>query len=131
MGVEAAYWGKPSILVGRCIYERLGSVYTPQTHEEVVALVRKRNLSPLPVEGALKVALFWSQGGRSIQHFNGDRRQGFDFDGHQFKKTPFESIRYKFAKFVEKVVLGHLINYGLGRTSRQMSQMPKGDECAI
>lgn len=116
MGVEAAYWGKPSILVGRCIYERLGSVYTPRSHEEVVALVRQRNLPPLPVEGALKVALFWSEGGRAIPHFGGDRKQGFDFDGQRIGKTAFETLRYNFAKFIEKGLLGRTINYGLGST---------------
>lgn len=117
MGVEAVYAQKPSVLVGRCVYERLGSVHVPKTHEEVIRLLRQRNLPLLPVEGALKVALFWSQGGRSIPHFGGDRRQGFNFARRQIKKSWFESTRYNFAKFLEKVVLGCLINYGLGKTS--------------
>lgn len=120
MGVEAVYAGKPSILVGRCVYERLGSVYTPDSHEEVVHLLRQRELPRLPIEGALKVALFWSQGGHAIPHFGGDRTKGFNFSGHRIEKTSFERFRYNFAKLVEKVLLGEVINYGLGVTKSSM-----------
>lgn len=120
MGVEAVYAGKPSILVGRCVYERLGSVYTPMSHDEVVRLLRQRDLPSLPPEGALKVALFWSKGGHSIPHFGGDRKKGFDFSGHRIEKTSFEKFCYNIAKLIEKVLLGRMINYGLGTTKSRM-----------
>jgi len=115
MGVEAAYWGKPSILVGRCVYERLGSVYMPTTHEEVVELVRKRDLPVLPVEGAYKVALFWSLGGHSLHGFTGNRATGFRFADQRLGKTAWENLGYGLGKFFEKVILGKLINFGLRR----------------
>ena len=120
MGVEAVYWRKPSILVGRCVYERLGSVYTPKTHEEVIQLIRQRNLPQLPVEGALKVALFWSYGGHSIPHFGGNRKIGFDFRGTQIHMTTWERFRYNASKFIEKTILGRLVNEGYGKTRSMM-----------
>ncbi len=120
IGVEAAYWGKPSILVGRFIHERLGSLYTPKTHDEVVRLIRQRNLPPLSLAGALKFALFWSRGGGAIPHFGGDRSKGFNFSEHTITKTGIETAIYKVAKFIEKAVLGYLLNYGLGKTRSQM-----------
>jgi hypothetical protein len=115
MGVEAAYWGKPSILIGRCVYELLGSVYTPTTHEEVVELLRTRDLPALPVEGAYKVALFWSLGGHSLHSFTGNRSTGFRFAGRLLGKTLFEKLSYGFGKFFENIILGKLINFGLRR----------------
>lgn len=113
MGVEAVYAHKPSILVGRCVYERLGSVYTPSTHDAVIALLRQRNLPCLPAQGAHKVALFWTVGGHSLHLFAGDRQAGFMFAGKFVKKTTLEWMIYSLAKFFEQFVLNRLINYGL------------------
>ena len=113
MGIEAAYWGKPSVLVGRCVYEKFGSVYAPRSHQEVVNLILNRNLLPLPVEGALKIALFWKAGGSKISNFGGDRSNGFNFRGVQFKKTIFEVVRYNAYKIIEKFIFGYMINYGV------------------
>jgi Capsule polysaccharide biosynthesis protein len=121
IGIEAVYWKKPSILLGRCVYEKLGSVYTPATHEEAVRLLRDRNLSPLPVEGALKTAVFWSWGGNSIDHFGGNRKEGFNFMGHRLKKTRWEFLLYSLGKFIEKYVLGN-INYRFGTTQAQLRE---------
>ena len=115
MGIEAVYAGKPSILVGRCVYERLNSVYTPKTHDEVIDLLRKRNLPRLPVEGALKVALFWITGGRSIRYFGGDRRSGFNFNGYRIQKKYIEKIIYNSAKIFEKYFMGYIINSFFGK----------------
>jgi hypothetical protein len=125
MAVEAAYWGKPSILVGRAVYERLGSCYFPRTHEEVVALVRDRNLKPLPKEGALKVAIYFMKGGTSIPYFGGNRKRGFDFDGKHILKTTFETICYNLSKGFEKYVLGNWVNYKFGTTSEKLREIPK------
>ena len=122
MGVEAVYAGKPSILVGRCVYERLGSFYTPQSHDEVVSLLRQRNLPNLPVEGAMKVAVFWSEGGVSIPYFGGDRKAGFSFNRMRIKKTLLENLNYSCAKLIEKFFLGRVINYGMGNTRGQLKK---------
>jgi len=112
MGIEAAYWRKPSILVGRCVYEKFGSVYTPQSHSEVISLVRNRMLGPLAIDGALKIAFFWKVGGNEISYFGGNRSEGFNFNNKIIKKGLIETIKYNAAKFAEKYVYGYLINYG-------------------
>ena len=40
MGIEAVYWGKPSVLAGPCYYRDLGGCVVPKTHEGVVEAVR-------------------------------------------------------------------------------------------
>lgn len=58
-GIEAAYWGKPSILMGRAIYEDLGSCYKPKNIEEAIGLIPKK-IEPLEIEGAVKYG-YWEE----------------------------------------------------------------------
>jgi capsular polysaccharide biosynthesis protein len=53
VGIEATYWGKPSILADHATYERLNYAYLPNNHNELVKLV-KGNIKPLSIDGALK-----------------------------------------------------------------------------
>lgn len=57
MGIEATYWGKPSILAGRAIYENLDCVYRPRNYEELADLLRA-DLQPMPDLGA-KMYFYW------------------------------------------------------------------------
>ncbi len=114
IGIEAAYWGKPSILAGRCAYEKTGSVYVPTSHDELIELLKNRSLQPLSPLGAKKAALFWSCGGKGIEYFGGTRAQGYTFRGRYVRKSKVEQAIYFGAKFVEKYILGRLINCYLG-----------------
>lgn len=58
MGVEATYWGKPSILLGRAFYGGIGAAYEPQSLAEAVDLIATRNLDPKPKENALAYGAF-------------------------------------------------------------------------
>ena len=110
MGVEAAYWGKPSILLGRCAYERYHSVYVPTSHSEAVSLICNRELPSLDKEGAYKVGLFWSKGGKSLLNFSGNRKDGFKFLDHYIQKSFYGKLSFGIGKFFEKFILGRLIN---------------------
>jgi len=57
VGVEACYWGKPSILIGRSMYEDVDCCYIPKTHEEVIDLIQK-SLSPKKQINAIKYG-YW------------------------------------------------------------------------
>lgn len=41
VGVEATYWGKPSILAGRSAYEGWDAVWQPSTHEDLLAMLAR------------------------------------------------------------------------------------------
>lgn len=58
MGVEATYWGKPSILLGRCMYENLDVCYKPSRKEELISLIEE-HLLPKDKIGAYKFAYYW------------------------------------------------------------------------
>jgi len=51
-GIEAVYWGKPSIQAGKSYYYDMDVTYKPQTHEEVIHLLLE-HLQPMDKTGAL------------------------------------------------------------------------------
>lgn len=57
VGIEATFWGTPSILLGPCFYRGLGSAYEPSSHDEAVRLILA-DLSPQDRTGALMYG-FW------------------------------------------------------------------------
>jgi hypothetical protein len=57
IGIEAAYWNKPSILLGPSIYEDLGGTYNPSSHEEAVEMLLC-SLPPRGREAAINYAYY-------------------------------------------------------------------------
>jgi len=110
IGIEASYWGKPSVLIGRSSYENLGSVYVPKSHSEVISLLKDEKLKPLPRDGAEKFGLHWIKGGVSIKYFEGDRNNGFTFNKFNFSKNLIEYVFFAIGKLIEIYILG-FINY--------------------
>jgi hypothetical protein len=56
-GIEAVYWGKPSILAGQSFYRNLGGTYNPQSHEELMELLFA-DLPAKKIEPALMYGYF-------------------------------------------------------------------------
>lgn len=79
MGIEAAYWGKPSVLVGRSFYSELGSVYRPSTREELELLLMQNDLPARPIEGALKYGGYIATHGEYYRYY-----RPIDFTGGHF-----------------------------------------------
>lgn len=69
VGIEATFWGKPSVLAGPSLYDRLGSNYLPSSHEEVLNLLRRRDLPPMPREGAIKYGYYFNSFGIPFSYF--------------------------------------------------------------
>ena len=68
VGVEACYWGTPSILLGRAYYEQLDCTYRPHSHEEVIGLLRSE-LAPKPLDEALKYGFWELRQGRPFKRY--------------------------------------------------------------
>lgn len=81
VGIEAAYWGKPSVLAGPALYETLGSVYLPRTHQEVIELLTKE-LLPLDRLGALQYAFYWQSLGEEFRYWVAEGFIDGKFRGH-------------------------------------------------
>ncbi|AOX03971.1 hypothetical protein BJP34_35140 [Moorena producens PAL-8-15-08-1] len=69
-GVEAAYWGKPSVLLGDSMYSELGCVYQPRSEAEVYPLLENDTLAPLPQETCLPYGYYSLRKGMTYNYYN-------------------------------------------------------------
>jgi len=106
MGIEAAYWGKPSILAGHALYEHLDCIYVPKTHEELVKLLEE-DLIPLPADSALKYGFRDVSHGIPFEYF---KETGFKdglatgtFDGVEIKPDALPALWYKIQFFLWRI----------------------------
>jgi len=106
VGVEATYWGKPSICAGHALYKNFHCVYWPHSHEELVQLLRSE-LKPMPVEGALQYAFWEINNGIKFQYF---KQKGFKnnlaygtFDGVEIKPSLYALLLYKVTNFPRRL----------------------------
>jgi hypothetical protein len=104
IGIEATYWGKPSILAGRAFYENLDCVYRPKSHDELVALLRRDGLPPCPADSALMYFYWEVSDGIPFTWFKETGiRNGFatgTFDGVEVRADILPRLRHEFARFL-------------------------------
>lgn len=71
VGVEAAYTGKPVVLLGASFYKGLGFCHEPKTIEEMESQIFTQKLSPLWNKNILKYGNYiMCDKGRSFQYYN-------------------------------------------------------------
>ncbi len=87
MGVEATYWGKPSVLAGESFYRRLGAAYTPNSHAELVTLLG-RPLEPMAKQAALMYGHYLGTYGEPFKYFEADGIFSGRFKGQQLQADP-------------------------------------------
>lgn len=69
MGIEAAYWGKPSILLGNSGYSGLGCSYEPQDISELFSLLERSDLKALPQESCLPYGYYMVSFGEPYKYY--------------------------------------------------------------
>ncbi len=69
MGIEATYWGKPSICCSNAIYEKLDVAYMPNTHEEIINLILNENLKARPKDDAEKIGYYFNNAGIKFKYY--------------------------------------------------------------
>jgi hypothetical protein len=107
IGLEAAYWGKPSILAGRAYYENFDCFYKPKTHEELVKLI-KDDLTPLPSDPALKYGFNQMYGGIPFENFIQTGKTTGLFDGIEIQPDVIPGMWYKLTMYsvmLKRIVL--------------------------
>lgn len=100
VGLEAAFWQKPSILAARAYYEKLNCFYKPQTHEELVTLIKTDHLKPLPAYDVLKYAYHQMAGGFPFEHFKQTGKTTGKFEGVELKSDAFPVFIFKIMLFI-------------------------------
>jgi hypothetical protein len=72
VGIEATFWGIPSILAGKCFYRSLGGTHNPMSHEELMRMLADPDLPPGPRESALMFGYFKNTFGRPFKRYEAE-----------------------------------------------------------
>jgi hypothetical protein len=104
IGIEAVYYGRPSILLGPAMYEDAGSCYRPKTHEELVALL-DGEIEPLDKLGALKYGYSQRYGvSKEFTHLQ-QEKSGYFF--HKSRSVTRTTARVLLARMVRQIRFLH------------------------
>ncbi|NWJ51793.1 MAG: hypothetical protein HXX14_13110 [Bacteroidetes bacterium] len=78
LGIEAVYWGKPSILLGKAYYFNLKGVIVPKDHNELINLLTQTTIDIPIINDALKFGYFMKTFGVKYEHYTPiDYKSGF------------------------------------------------------
>lgn len=95
MGVEAIYWSKPSVLLGKCFYRNLEGVYVPDNHEHIISLLKEDLKSPSN-RGALMYGYYAYTYGIKYKYYVDNKFKGFTLNFIKHKK--FKGVLKRFLK---------------------------------
>lgn len=88
VGIEAVYWGKPSILAGQAFYKNLGGTYNAFSHDEVIRLLVQDALPPKAKEPALMYGYYMNTYGIKYKYYETEAFFKGKFKGHALISTP-------------------------------------------
>lgn len=100
VGIEANFYGKPSVLLGHAVYEGTGACYRPSSHEEFITLINSEFM-PLPKTGALKYGYYKRNGGQNEFRFLTQKSSGVFYYGRYPIARP--TLRSRLKKVVSAV----------------------------
>lgn len=87
VGVEATFWGKPSILAAHSFYEDLDSVYVARSHVDVMDLIGTAK-TPKPQVNAIKYGYYYQTFGEEFLHWVADDFSYGHFRGQRLDCEP-------------------------------------------
>lgn len=131
MGIEATYWGKPSLFIGRTFYEDTNSIYKVDSFKEIDNFIKQRLSVPKTKESTYKYAYYFSMYGIDYKHFNYFCKNNATFKGVELKKiystTIFRILSYSKYFFnwlhLHKIVVGQTLK--LNQVFKLYNQLKK------
>ena len=104
LGLEATFYKKPSILLGKCFYYYSNVAYTPVNTFELENLLKTKNLIPLPQINALKFGFYYLKGGEKSKYYNEvEVGENVYFKGEKIHSYNFfQLIFYAVIKYINK-----------------------------
>jgi hypothetical protein len=85
-GIEATFWGKPSILVGNTFYKALDVTYNTENQPHLITLLLTVN-EPKPKIGTLKYGYFMATYGTDFKHYKAKELFDGEFKGVRIRPT--------------------------------------------
>ncbi len=100
IGVEANFWGKPVILLGKSFYFRMNIAYKPSTKAEIKKLLIS-NLEPKDKIDALKFGFYYTEGGIPSKYYTKNQEGITYFKGTNIYE--YSWLEHKIAKLIKIV----------------------------
>jgi len=108
IGIEAVYWGKPTILLGESQYKGSEACYIPKSKSDLFQLIRKY-LSPKNIEPAIKYGYFLLNDTREKPEF-------IDFN-YSYRSIGVGKFRFKIGRNNWQKIIGSRTLYTMLRYS--------------
>jgi hypothetical protein len=90
IGMEAAYWGKPSVLLGPCAYRGSGAVLAPADKNEIQVLLDPANPPAVPMqENCLPYGHYYLSYGRKFRYYGPESLSEGRLLGHRLGWDPW------------------------------------------
>lgn len=99
-GVEATFWGKPSILYGNSAYKPTKATYCPESFQELIGFIKDPCLKPIPQEKALIYSYFLSRFGEEPKHLKYSDKHHTSFEGKAMTRFNAMTLPY-FVKYLK------------------------------
>ncbi|MES2394582.1 MAG: hypothetical protein V4549_01180 [Bacteroidota bacterium] len=94
MGVEALYWNKPSILLGRSFYEDFEGIIVPNDHDQAIRIIKEKKNVTSPLS-AIKYGYWCVTYGTKFEFFNAESLFSGNFLGKKIKASLLARVRRK------------------------------------
>ena len=109
-GIEATFWGVPSILLGHSFYEGQRAVYEARDFDHLRELLNTRLLPPQPRENTYPYALYVLTCGKPFEHLtvNAGGRGRYGTESLQAGRKRQRSYHLKYAKYYPAWLRLHL-----------------------
>lgn len=109
MGIEAAFWGKVSILFGRAEWEHLNSVYTPSSKEELIQMILSDDLrAPAPKDNdSIKYGFWQMTRGKKYRYYEPINPSEGTLFGKYIHDIDKNLADYVVEKYLQKILKYH------------------------
>jgi hypothetical protein len=106
VGIEATYWGTPSILLGQSFYKKLNATYNPTNLYELKGLL-KEGLKPKPSSLALPYAYYQATFGQPYKYYEPTglltgKFKGYHLEKHNKYHTILLKIKNRLMRLIDK-----------------------------
>lgn len=105
VGLEATFWGKPSILCGRAVWDQLDIAYRAESSDEVNLLLLK-DLSPRSRSDAIAAGSYY-MAGRGVKgslSWQPKKTVGFAVSGRSFLPQKRAAVSYWLTRVIDRVL---------------------------
>ena len=102
MGMEAAYWGRPSILLGPSDYDQLGSVHVANGEADLERLLTQSELS-VDSASALPYGYYRGNFGEEFRYYSASTLRSGEFMGVDLQRLPMPA---RIVNKSKEVILG-------------------------